>query len=281
MSSQASVSNSAAQAAVLPVPAIGLASAPAPATGNLNHDAAAAPGNPASAPAPAPGNLNRDAAAVPGNDASASDPDDDFDAAAAAAPAPAVDSNCPGLQMPRDDEGVREVDVASLNPDHLWHLFCNPSVNGGYLGKSVIQFLVSKHAEFEASYPGGKFSKSALNVETQKSCFVSFCDVHEHLQSVRDFVIQKIQNLPSLRSKMRCVNVPVRLANAAAAADAAAVAAAAEPPKAIMSDNLYCRVVLFIKYSQGCAPLSSLFNRYFGNEQSRSRHASDTGGFRF
>jgi hypothetical protein len=80
---------------------------------------------------------------------------------------------------------------------------------------------------------------------------------------------------------MRCINVPVRLENAAAAAAAAAVAAATEPPKATMNDNLYCRVICFIKYSQYCVPLSSLFNRYFGNEQSRSRHASDTAGFRF
>jgi len=157
----------------------------------------------------------------------------------AAAP-PGVDSdpNCPGLQPPRPDEDVREVDVVSLNPDHLWHLFCNASVHGGYLGKSVINHLVSKHDDFASAYPGGKFSKNALNVESQKSCFVRFCNDADHLDSVHDVVIQKIQALPSLRSKMRCVNVPIRLAQAAAAAAVAAQDAADGPPKAILNDNM-------------------------------------------
>ena len=201
-------------------------------------------------------------------------------ALAAAAPPPPLDAACPGLQPPRGDDGVRELDVCACDPSHLWHLFLNASINGGYLGKSVIHFLVQGTPAFAAAYPGGKFNKSSPNLEAQKLAFLAHCSDATRLQAVHDFIMNKIPNLSSLRSKMRCVNVPNRLAAAAEVARAAAVAAAVEPPKAIMDDNLYCRPVQFVKFSGVHPPLADLFNRYYGNEHSRSRHAADTDGFR-
>jgi hypothetical protein len=155
-------------------------------------------------------------------------------------------------------------------------------VNGGYLGKSVIHFLVQKHPTFAANYPGGKFSKSDLaSIDQQSTCFVEFCSANdENMESVQDFIINKIPTLQSLRTKLRCIHVPRRLTSAAAAAEVAAAAAAAAPSKARLDDDLYCRVVLFVKWSQVHPPLSDLFNRYYTNEQSRSRRAQDNVGFR-
>jgi hypothetical protein len=194
----------------------------------------------------------------------------------------AFDPNCLGLELPRGDGGVRELDVCICTPTEIWHLFNNAAVNGGYLGKSVIHFLVQNHPTFAASYPGGKFSKYDLaSIDEQSRCFISFCSANdENLESVQDFIINKIPTLQSLRTKLRCINVPRRLNSAAAAAGLAAAAAAAAPPKARLDDNLYCRVVLFVKWSQVHAPLSDLFNRYYTNEQSRSRRAQDNVGFR-
>lgn len=191
------------------------------------------------------------------------------------------DTNCPGLQLPRPDGDVRTIDVCRLAPEHLWHLFLNASVNGGYLGKSVIHFLVQKFEAFASAYPSGKFSKTSPQLEQQRQCFIAFCNTEAgHLIQVQDFIMSKIPTLPSLRSKMRCVNVPARLEAAAAQAGVAAAAAAAEPVKAIMDDNLHCKVVLFLKFSETNRALAQLFGNYYGNEQSRSRHAADTAGFR-
>jgi len=154
-------------------------------------------------------------------------------------PPDAVDATCPGLQPPRPDGGVREIDVCSLTPEHAWNLFLKPDVGGGYLGKSVVHFLVQKNAAgFAAAYPGGKFTK-AVDVEAQRICFVAHLADGAVLQAVHDFIMQKIPSLLSLRTKMRCVNVPDRLEQAAVAARAAAVAAAAEPAKATLNDNLF------------------------------------------
>ena len=87
-------------------------------------------------PPPPPAHPNSVAAAPPPR--AAPNPD----VAAPPPLAPAVDPNCPGLQMARDNGDARELDVVSMSPEHLWHLFMNPSVNGGYLGKSVIQVWV-------------------------------------------------------------------------------------------------------------------------------------------
>jgi hypothetical protein len=59
------------------------------------------------------------------------------------------------------------------------------------------------------------------------------------LEAVHDFIMQKIPTLVSLRSKMRCINVPDRLNQAAAAARLAASLAAAEPPKATLNENMF------------------------------------------
>jgi hypothetical protein len=100
-------------------------------------------------------------------------------AAAAAAAAPNVppppaadDANCPGLQLPRPDGGVRAIDVCRLAPEHLWHLFINASVNGGYLGKSVIHFLVQKFEAFASAYPSAKFCKTSPQLEQQRQCLL-------------------------------------------------------------------------------------------------------------
>ena len=141
--------------------------------------------------------------------------------------------------------------------------------------------LVSKYPGFAAAYPGRKFNKGAITVHAQKSCFVQHVEeTPANLDEVHDFVMSKIPALPSLQSKMRCVNVPRRLEQAAVASRAAAEAAAAAPAKATMDDNLHCRVVQFVKWSQTHLPLADLFNRYYGNEHSRSRRAQDTPGFR-
>ncbi len=79
---------------------------------------------------------------------------------------------------------------------------------------------------------------------------------------------------------MRCVNVPQRLVAAANGAAVAAAAAAAEPVKATLNENLHCRVTLFVKWSQEHQPLLDLFNRYYGNEQSRTRQGQDNAGYR-
>ena len=177
---------------------------------------------------------------------------------------------------------MRELDVCICTPKELWYLFTNAAINGGYLGKSVIHFLVQKHQTFAASYPGGKFSKSDLaTIDEQSRCFISFCSANgENLESVQDFIINKIPTLQSLRTKLRCINVPLRLNSAAEASRIAAAAAAAAPPKARLDDDCYCRVVLFVKWSQMHPPLADLFNRYYTNEQSRSRQAQDNAGFR-
>jgi len=100
-------------------------------------------------------------------------------AAAAAAAAPNVppppaaeDANCPGLQLPRPDGGLRAIDVCRLAPEHLWHLFLNTSVNGGYLGKSVIHFLVQKFEAFASAYPSAKFCKTSPQLEQQRQCLL-------------------------------------------------------------------------------------------------------------
>jgi hypothetical protein len=189
-----------------------------------------------------------------------------------------ADYSCPGLQPPRGDGGVREVDVFSMSPEHVWNLFLNTSVNGGYLAKSVVHHLIQKHSDL--AYPGGKFCKTAVDFEQQRLCFVQHCADADRLRQVHEFIVDKIPTLVSLRSKMRCVNVPPRLVDAAAAAHAAAAAAAAEPAKATLTENLYCRVTLFVKWSQQHFPLLSLFNRYYGNEQSRTRQGQDNSGYR-
>jgi hypothetical protein len=189
-----------------------------------------------------------------------------------------ANSSCPGLQLPRPDGGIREVDVFSMTPEHLWSLFTNTSVNGGYLGKSVVHHMMQKHASL--AYPGGKFCKTAINFEQQRLCFVEHCADPVHLQQVHEIIVDKIPTLVSLRSKMRCVNVPQRLVAAAAGAAAAAAAAAAEPERATLNENLYCKVTLFVKWSQLHSPLLSLFNRYYGNEQSRTRQGQDNSGYR-
>ena len=144
---------------------------------------------------------------------------------------------------------MRELDVCICTPKELWYLFNNAAVNGGYLGKSVIHFLVQKHqTTFAASYPGGKFSKSNLaTIDEQSRRFIEFCSASDaNLESVQDFIINKIPSLQSLRTKLRCINVPPRLNSAAENARVAAAAAAAAPPKARLDDNLYCRVVIFV-----------------------------------
>jgi hypothetical protein len=111
--------------------------------------------------------------------------------------------------------------------------------------------------------------------------FIAFCNSEaEHLIQVQDFIMSKIPTLPSLRLKMRCVNVPAGLEAAAVQAGVAAADAAATPVKATMDDNLYCKVVMLIKFSETNPALAHLFGNYYGNEQSRSRHAADTVGFR-
>jgi hypothetical protein len=185
-----------------------------------------------------------------------------------------ANSSCPGLQAPRPDGGIREIDVFSMAPDHVWSLFTNTSVNGGYLGKSVVHHMIQKHSTL--AYPGGKFCKTAIDFEQQRLCFVEHCADAAHLRQVHEFIVDKIPSLLSLRTKMRCVNVPQRLVAAAAGA----AAAAAEPEKATLNENLYCRVTLFVKWSQVSEPLLSLFNRYYGNEQSRTRHGQDNAGYR-
>jgi hypothetical protein len=128
-----------------------------------------------------------------------------------------------------------------MTADHLWNLFLKPDVGGGYLGKSVVNHLVQKnHENFAATYPGGKFSKGGLPTElaAQRECFVAHLADGARLQSVHDFIMQKIPTLVSLRSKMRCINVPDRLNQAAADARAAAAAAAAESPKATLNENM-------------------------------------------
>ena len=198
-------------------------------------------------------------------------------------PPPPSDDACPGLELPRGDGGVRELDVGACSPIHLWHLFLNASVNGGYLGKSVIHFLVHKHPDFAAAYPGGKFCKTnadANQLELQKQPFLAHCSDAGHLQEIQDFIMNKIPTLLSLRTKMRCINVPDRMSEAAVAARAAAAAAAAEPPKATLNDDLYARGVMFVKFSAYNAALSDLLTRYFGNEHSRLRSSQDTTGFR-
>jgi hypothetical protein len=202
----------------------------------------------------------------------------DDDGAAAALE---LDADCPALELPRGDGGVRRLDVCACNPDQLWSLFLNQRIGGGYLGKSVIAFLVQKHADFAAAYPGRKFCKT--NFQTlieQKRCFTAHCDFQHNFEAVQDFIISKIPTLVSVRTKVMCINVPARLGEAAEAARRAAALAAAEPVKATMDDNLHCRVVQFVKYSQVEPSLSDLFNRYYGNEHSRNRHAQDTAGFR-
>ena len=84
------------------------------------------------------------------------------------------DIDCPGLQLPRPDGGVREIDVTTMTPEHLWCLFLKPDVNGGYLGKSAVNHLVQKNEDgFAQAYPGGKFSKNgAIGLEAQRACFV-------------------------------------------------------------------------------------------------------------
>lgn len=145
----------------------------------------------------------------------------------------------------------------------------------------MIAFLVQKHADFAEAYPGRKFCKTDFQtVIEQKRCFVAHCDVQRNFEAVQDFIITKIPTLISVRTKVTCVNVPARLGEAAEAARRAAAQAAAEPLKATMDDNLHCRVVQFVKYSQVEPELSDLFNRYYGNDHSRNRHAQDTAGFR-
>jgi hypothetical protein len=102
-------------------------------------------GRAADVPLPAAGAAADAAAYVvsPAPDAAAAAPNVPPPAVAAPPPlAPAVDPNCPGLQMARDNGDARELDVVSMTSEHLWQLFMNPNVNGGYLGKSVIQVWV-------------------------------------------------------------------------------------------------------------------------------------------
>jgi hypothetical protein len=144
----------------------------------------------------------------------------------------------------------------------------------------VIHFLVQTDSNFASAYPGGKFCKTHVSLESQKQCFMEHCAYDGRLQTVHDFIMNKIPTLLSLRTRLRCANAPDRLLAAAAVARSAAAQAAAEPVKATMDDNLHCRVVQFVKWSQTEPTLSDLFNRYYGNEHSRNRHALDTAGFR-
>ena len=98
------------------------------------------------------------------------------DDAAPSPPPPPSDDACPGLEQPRGDGGVRELNVCACNPNHVWHLFLNASINGGYLGTSIVHFLVHKHPDCAAAYPGGKFCKTSADVtqlESQKLCFLA------------------------------------------------------------------------------------------------------------
>jgi hypothetical protein len=115
----------------------------------------------AAAPPPAQANLAAAGAPLAVALDAAAHPPAQADLAAAGAPlaqiAPPDDGDCPGLEVSRDDGGVREIDVCSMTPDHLWNLFLKPDVGGGYLGKSVVNHLVQKnHDNFAATYPGGK-----------------------------------------------------------------------------------------------------------------------------
>ena len=168
------------------------------------------------------------------------------------------------------------LDAHVLTAECCWNLFCNASVNGGYLGKSLITQLMGRYPNVSLL----PFSKSGLNFQAQHAAFLAHCAQAPHLTEVQDIIVNKVQLLPSLQKTMRCINVPVRLVQAAAAASAAASAAAQEPAKATMDDNLYARGVLFLKFSETDSLLRALFTRYFGNEQSKDRHAMDTDGFR-
>jgi hypothetical protein len=137
------------------------------------------------------------------------------------------------------------------------------------------------------------FKKSSADVAEQKAAFVAFFE--QNAENVRAAVMSKIPTLQSVATKLRCINVPVRLPVAAAAAASAANAAAAEPPKAEMNDNLYCRVALFMTFSGVDESTAALFGRYdrahtracvtvacvmtltryFANDHSRNRAAMD------
>lgn len=187
------------------------------------------------------------------------------------------DPNCVGLEAVRADEGVRTLYAHACSAICCWNLFGNSSVNGGYLGKSVLAQLNSRYPD-AALRP---YSKSGQDYQLQQDAFIAHCGVsNEKLVEVQDLIVQKVQSLPSLRKTLRCINVPERLSQAALVAGAAASAAAREPPKAILDDNLYAKVVLFIKYSQIDPSLGSIFSRYYNNDHSRNRADMDTSGFR-
>jgi hypothetical protein len=115
------------------------------------------------------------------------------------------------------------------------------------------------------------FRKTGGDVLAQKTAFVTFFETDENAEVVRAAVMDKIPTLPSVASKLRCINVPARLPAAAAAAAGAAAAAATEPLKAEMNDSLYSRVVLLMVFSGHDADTADLFKRYYGNEQSAVR----------
>ena len=56
-----------------------------------------------------------------------------------------LDVNCTGLEASRSDGGVRTLFAHACTAQSCWNLFANSTVNGGYLGKSVITALIARY----------------------------------------------------------------------------------------------------------------------------------------